>query len=428
MESPTSTNMSGLTTKEMWQVIKRYFGEGHVPGSAPIRYNMHMCEMSPARSPNDEASKRYGIEISEDAMPLYSILGDTCPPPCTCFDMAGVVEHIDAWLETAPETFEDDYAITSGKNDTSIDEAGLYIMRDTLSWWVHWGGSLSPKDYWKQIYVAFAAIPDDVQLSPRDFLDGTYRFLGHSWADCREGLLGEGLAPDEVEFVEMCLWRQMLTQYFEKVIPTLYPLLRAKTTLMTQYRVLTGNTLGCAALMLAAEGAGGVGRDVGVTDRALEAAAIAQCMSMDMAKEALGILKGEKTETVAGDRAQLKRELRWVYVRCMQYLEEGPNAHILRRFASAGLHYVPMMDRYLERVRGNVRFPITGAKARILERFINRSALAPGSEWLNADGLAMSGVRVNGTGKSNGHQAHHQVASSETNGFTRQSKVETVVG
>lgn len=426
MEFSTSSKTSGLTTKEMWQLIKRYFGDGHVPGSAPIRYNTHICEMSRAMSPSNEASSRYGVEISEDAMPLYSILGDTCPPPCTCFDMAGVVKHIDAYLETAPENLEDDFTITSGKNDSSVDEAGLYVMRDTLSWWIHWGGSLSPKDYWKQIYVAFAAIPDDVQLSPRDFLDGTYRFLGHTWAECREGLLGEGLTPDEVEFVEMCLWRQMLTQYFEKVVPTLYPLLRTKTTLMTQYRVMTANTLGCAALMLAAEGAGGVGRNVGVADRAMEAASIAQCLSMDIAKEALGILQGEKTETVAGNRIQLKRELRWVYVRCMQYLEAQPNAHILRRFASAGLHYVPMMDRYLERVRSNVRFPITGVKARILERFINRSALAPGSERLNEDGLAMS-ASATGTGRSDNHHLHHDVVSSETNNLNRQSKVETVV-
>lgn len=94
----------------------------------------------------------------------------------------------------------------------------------------------------------------------------------------------------------------------------------------------------------------------------------------------LGILQSEKTETVAGDRVQIKRELRWVYVRCMEYLQIQPNTHLLRRFASSGLHYVPMMDRYLERVRGNVRFPINGAKARILELFINRSHVREGFE------------------------------------------------
>lgn len=424
MTIKTSTAMSHMTTKEMWEATKEYFGDGHVPGSAPLRFNMHICDMQKPSSPSGSDSStesnisiRYGVEISEEAMPLYSVLGETSAPPCTCFAMADVIKHIDSFLETTlPEgILPDDYTITSGKNESTVDEAGLYIMRDTLSWWIHWGGSLRPGDYWKQIYVAFAAIPDDVQLSPADFLGGRYRFLGHTWADCRNGLLSEGLTLDEVEFVEMCLWRQMLTQYFEKVDPGLYGMLKSQTTLMTQYRVMTGNTLGCAALMLTAEGAGEI-RDA-LTNNAMEAASIAQCMSMDMAKEALGILKGEKTETVAGNRAQLKKELRWEYVRCMQYLETQPNAHILRRFSSSGLHYVPMMDRYLERVRGNVRFPIQGAMSRILEPFINRAALDPGSEDLNKEGMEASSV------KRNGH-ARCEIVSGEAQLLNKRPKVE----
>jgi len=243
-------------------------------------------------------------------------------------------------------------------------------MRDTLSWWVHWGGTIRAADYWKLIYVALAAIPDDVQIHPRDFVDGTYRFLGHTWNDCREGLLAEGVPPETVLFVEMTLLRQVVTQYLEKVDPGLRPLLVSKTYLMTQYRVQTGNTLGCAALLLASEGLGSERLD----DNALEMASIAQCLSMDMAKEAVGVLEGEKTETVVGDRVQLKRELRWVYVRCLEYLDTQPNVHLLRRYATSGLHYVPMMDRYLERVRGHVRFPIREPVARLLEPFIKREA------------------------------------------------------
>lgn len=260
----------------------------------------------------------------------------------------------------------------------------------TLGWSTAAGGLLETDIQ----YVAFAAIPDDIQIPPHAFLDGSYRYLGHSWDDCKQGLLGEGMPPEDVESVEMCLWRQVLTQYFEKVDPKVYRLLKSKTTLMTQYRVHTGNTLGCAALILAADGVSS-GR---VEDNALEAASIAQCLSMDMAKEALGILQGKKTETVAGERVQLKRELRWVYVRCMEYLETQPNAQLLRRFASAGLHYVPMMDRYLERARGNIRFPIQGAKSRILEPFINRAYVPEG---LNPDGrpfTKMDGIALNGLG------------------------------
>ncbi|PKX93961.1 uncharacterized protein P174DRAFT_370581 [Aspergillus novofumigatus IBT 16806] len=235
--------MARMTTKEMWETIKQYFGDGHVLGSAPLRYNMHICEMkrpstsANAAEPDKNGSARYGVEISEHAMPLYSVY--TCPPPCTCFDMAAVVKRIDEYLETAPDSHPDDFTITSGKNDTDAEEVNLYIMRDVLSWWVHWGGALRPGDYWKQIYVAFAAIPNDVQIPPNAFMDGSYRYLGHTWDDCRQGLLEEGMPPTEVEFVEMCLWRQMLTQYFEKVDPEVYRLLKAKITLMTQCKRAT---------------------------------------------------------------------------------------------------------------------------------------------------------------------------------------------
>ncbi|KAF2134732.1 hypothetical protein P153DRAFT_427379 [Dothidotthia symphoricarpi CBS 119687] len=352
--------------KEMWETLKQYFGDGYIPGSAPLRYNLHVCTMKQVPAKND--SIRYGVEISEEAMPLFSVLGDTCAPPCSCQDITGVIQHIDKYLENAPVRHVDDNTITSEKGDVDVDQVSLYIMRDTLSWWVHWGGSLQPTNYWKLIYVAFAAIPDDVQVHPRDFIDGTFRFLGHTWADCRDGLLAEGVPSNQVKLAEMTLWRQMVTQYLEKVDPGLRPLLVSKTSLMTQYRVMTANTLGCAALLLASEGVVSGGMD----DNALEMASTAQCLSMDMAKEAMGVLEGEKTETVAGNRKQLKRELRWVYVRCMQYLETQPHAYLLRRYASSGLHYVPMMDRYLERVRGNIRFPIREAVARLLEPFIKR--------------------------------------------------------
>lgn len=71
--------MARLTTKEMWETIKQYFGDGHVPGSAPLRYNMHVCEMkrpftvANAADTGKNGSVRYGVEISEEAMPLYSV-------------------------------------------------------------------------------------------------------------------------------------------------------------------------------------------------------------------------------------------------------------------------------------------------------------------------------------------------------------------
>lgn len=382
-----------MSIKDMWDTIKEYFGDGHVLGSAPMRYNTHICELKHSSTTTNGIcamdSPRYsGVEVSEEAMPLFSVLGDTCAPPCTCYGMTSIVQHIDKFLETTPPDHAEDYTISSGKNDIDVDQVCLYVLRDSLSWWVHWGGPLRPVDYWKHLYVAFAAIPDDIQLPPQAFLDGSFRYLGHTWADCRAGLLSEGVSLDEVEFAEMCLWRQMLTQYLEKVDPELLPLLKSKTMLMTQYRVATANTLGCGALFLASEGIPSNGLD----DNNLEIASVAQCMSLDMAKEAVGVLQGEKTETVAGDRVQLKRELRWVYVRCLEYLEAQPGAHVMRRFASAGLHYVPMMDRYLERARGNVRFPIPAATARILEPYVRRPAGA--KERLNKEALKACEVNI----------------------------------
>ncbi|GIJ86550.1 hypothetical protein Asppvi_005439 [Aspergillus pseudoviridinutans] len=291
-----------------------------------------------AAEADKNGSARYGVEISEYALPLYS--WEIYAVHLDMFRHGGCSQAHRRVPRSRAGQSPNDFTITSGKKDTDAEE----------------GGALRPGDYWKQIYVAFAAIPDDVQIPPNAFLDGSYRYLGHAWDDCRP--------PAEVEFVEMCLWRQMLTQYFEKVDPEVYRLLKAKTTLMMQYRVHTGNTLGCAALILETEGL--VSR--GVEDNALEAASIAQSLSMDMAKEARWGSCGAK------------RRRRW---REIGYSSRGSCAGFMR-FASLGLHYVPMMDRYLDRVRGNTRFPITRAKARILEPFINRAYVREG---LNPDGL-----------------------------------------
>nr|XP_036581493.1 uncharacterized protein CTRU02_08543 [Colletotrichum truncatum]KAF6789844.1 hypothetical protein CTRU02_08543 [Colletotrichum truncatum] len=352
--------------KDMWQLLKKYFGDGFVPGSAPFRYNIHLCDLKPLA--RKQKGVYYGVHIDEDAMPLFSALGDTCAPDCTCYEIQDIVRRIDGYMETATDHHPDDYEITSGKNDTDLEEMSLYVMRDTLSWWLHWSGGPLRKgeDYWKHLYIAFVTVPDDYQLPPRDVLTGKFRFLGHTWDECRAGLLSEGLRPDQVEFLEMCYWRELIVQYIEKVDPGLRPMLVSRTTLMTYFRVLTANTLGCNAILMATEGM----MEGPLEHGPLEMASIAQCLSMDMAKEALGVLQGEKTEAVVGDRVQLKRELRWVYSRCVDYVGARDDSHIFRRYATAGLHYVPMMDRYLERTRGNKRFPITEKMGRILAAYI----------------------------------------------------------
>ena len=71
--------MANMTTKKMWQTVKEYFGDGHVLGSAPLRYNLNICDMKrPSASVNGNSSLRkdntlYGVEIGEQAMPLFSV-------------------------------------------------------------------------------------------------------------------------------------------------------------------------------------------------------------------------------------------------------------------------------------------------------------------------------------------------------------------
>jgi hypothetical protein len=351
---------------QVLSTVKDYFGDGFVPGSAPFNYHVHFCHLR-QRETKDKSFTSYGVEIDEHAMPLFSVLGDTSQPPCSCHEIQAVVRHIDDWCKAAPDFHPDDYKITTGKDDNDAQQVCLYAVRDALSWWVHWAGEFRHHDYWKVLYVAFSTVTDDLQLPPTDFLDGSFRLLGHTWIECRDGLMSEGVPAETVKFAEMSIWRQVLIQYMEKVDPGLRPLLVSKTTLMTQFRNITANTFGCAALFLSSQGS----PHGGVEDDALEMATICDCLSMDMAKEALGVLEGEKTETVAGDRALRKKELRWVYSRCLEHLGEQRNGHLLRRFATSGLHFVPMMDRYLERTRGK-RFPISEDAARILSPFMNR--------------------------------------------------------
>ena len=60
----------------------------------------------------------------------------------------------------------------------------------------------------------------------------------------------------------------------------------------------------------------------------------------------------ENTEILAGNRERLKSELRWLYFRCMKLLDLQTSATLSRTFATSGLHFVRIMDRYHERLEG----------------------------------------------------------------------------
>ncbi|KAJ6490042.1 hypothetical protein C8R45DRAFT_826551 [Mycena sanguinolenta] len=323
-----------LTLKQIWETLKNYFGDGYTIHSAPFRFNVHLCETQ--RVPVENDNIFFGVNIDEDMMPLFGSLGETVKPPCTCEGMA---------------------AIFSRKDEASVEETCAYVMRDAVQWWVQWhDGSLARRDYWKHLYIGAATAFDDVLVPPEHLVDGTFRFLGHTMSDMSAGMISEGMSAENARYMEMCLWRECFAQYVEKIDPAIRELLIEKTHVMTQFHVISANVHGCAAALLAARG---VAFD-GVSDEAVEMAAYGDCLSMNLIKEALGIMKGEPTETTAGrDRDRLQAELRWMYSRTMNQLDTHELAKYLKKYASAGLHFVSLDDRYQERVEGRRRRMLT---------------------------------------------------------------------
>ncbi|KAJ5683047.1 hypothetical protein N7462_006212 [Penicillium macrosclerotiorum] len=313
----------------MWQAVKAYFGEN------PIRLTTHCCELQAPSVRNENIN--FGVEIPEDVMGLFSAIGDTVMPPCTCDSMDALCQHIDDFIRTSSDRRKEDYSLHSGKVDQTAEQVCQFAMRDSLQWWTIWHGSLE-NHQWKHLYLAFCTISDDLVIPPQDLANGSFRLLGHTLAEVLEGLRGEGIHPNDIRLLEMLIWRQYIMQYLEKIDTGLRPLILGKTTVMTQFRVMTAGVHNVAIILLAARGI----RSQGPKDAGVEMAAICDCLSMDIAKEALGVLKGEKTESVAGrNRAQLKRELRWLYVRCIEYLDLQPNAMFLRRYATGALYLCP---------------------------------------------------------------------------------------
>ncbi|KAJ7856993.1 hypothetical protein B0H13DRAFT_2357139 [Mycena leptocephala] len=300
----------GIILKEIWQTVKDYVGDGYTSHSAPFRFDVHLCETH--RVPVENDNIFLGIHIAASVW--------------------GLGRDIQAALHTA--SIDDSYKIFSRKDETSVEETRKYAMRDALQWWVTWhDGCLSRKDYWKHLYVGFGTVCDDILIPTEHLVDGIFRFLGHTLS-------------------EMCLWRQFVVQYIEKIDPKLRELLLERTHVMSQIHVVTGNTHGCAALVLAARGV--ACNDIG--DPVVEMAAYGCSVSLTLGKECLGILKGEPTETTeARDRNRLDAELRWVYARSMDQLDTHEGARYLRRYASAGFLFVALDDRCQERREGRRR-------------------------------------------------------------------------
>ncbi|KAI2675882.1 hypothetical protein CBS147355_6063 [Penicillium roqueforti] len=351
----------------IWQDAKEYFGDGHVAGTSPLAHHVHCCELKPALTQNDNIY--YGVEISEETMPLFSPFGEISAPPCSCEGMKELCKYIEGFIAVAPNTHIDDYSIRTGKDDKSVDEACQYAVRDAMQWWINWLGSLNRQHHWKQLYVAFATIPDDVVIPPQDLYNDSFRLCGNSFSDLLAGLRSENVDEDDVTFMGKCLCRQYTLQYLEHIDSGIRDQLLCKTTLMCQYRTLTANTQGVAVGILASRNS----KSSGPADQAVELASLCDAISTDIGKEILGILQGEKTETLAGEnRMQLKRELLWLYVRYLGELDKHPSAPLMRRYATSGLHFVPMMDRYRERFT-NIRVPLSAPLRARLNSYVNNA-------------------------------------------------------
>lgn len=176
----------------IWCDVKAYFGDGFLAHSSPIRFNKHCCDMQPKLAKNENVF--YGVEINEDVMPLFSALGETCVPTCSCEGIEGLRQYIEEDVKIAPSTNPGDYSLYTGKGDASFNKVCLYAMRDSIQWWSNWHGSLDGH-HWKHLYIAFSTIPDDIQIPPQHLVDGTFRFLGNSLSDILTGLHSEKVHP-----------------------------------------------------------------------------------------------------------------------------------------------------------------------------------------------------------------------------------------
>ena len=335
----------------MWQKVKEYFDDGG-RSSNPWRFRTHLCQMHSQLSQNDNINS--GLELNEEAMSIFTSLGDTSRAECHCDDLDELTKSMDDFIQSAPTSHPNDYKLYTAKDEKSVGEAISYAFRDTLQFWAIWHGSLK-SHYWKHMYIVFTSCCDDICIPPQDLYSGEFRVLGYSLDNVLDGLLDENVDPDDVQELKMLLWRESIGQYLEKIHPQIRDHLVDQTTMMTPYRVRTANGEGAALVALAAKVAGPLASYYDL----VELAGISVCLSMDIAKEGLGILRGEPTETVAGsDRELRKSEIRWLYARTMESLDKQSNAHLLHWFATSGFYLPYYMDRYRERVQ-HIRVPIT---------------------------------------------------------------------
>lgn len=120
----------------MWEEVKEYFGDGG-RSSNPWRFRKHLCKMY--RQPSQNDNIHYGLEINEEAMSIFTSLGDTSRAPCRCDGLDELTKYMDDFIQSAPASHpKKDYKLYMAKDDKSVDDAIFYTFRDTLQFWAIW--------------------------------------------------------------------------------------------------------------------------------------------------------------------------------------------------------------------------------------------------------------------------------------------------
>lgn len=294
-------------------------------------------------------------------MSLLEELRTICSNPDPYRAIEGLHRLIRDGTETTSTFHRKHYSNLAHTNHTSADEVDRYAMRDALQWWRHWHRSLKDH-YWKLLYVAFSIIPEDVTVPPRNLLSGDFRLLGHSVAEMLNGLREENVRPQIIAFMEMCLLRQYIVQYLDKQESDINSTLRLNPAFATNWGDIMANTLGATVALLTANHK----ESIGIIDTAVNMTSLMNILSMDLVSEATTI--DICTPPSRDKKQRLKNEIPGVYLKYIELLDLQPSSPLSSRSASSGLHFVPTMDAYRERVK-HIRFPMSGSLRRMVDSY-----------------------------------------------------------
>lgn len=329
----------------------------------------------PRSDPPPAAARAIRPRYNKDTARLYNVMGGQGYVPGTL-----QMHEENAWplLQAVLERADSgrghngllfcDYTDWSKKSHSTANRLVRSVYRDVLQWMGSWCGADYANSTVALHYLAFSTIADDICIPPLDMVQGRLRMYGLSVLDVVRIMESEGWDRDATHLV-LSLVRQYLVQYAEKVDPGIgihAAFGRCGSVWDSAvYRSHTANAYGAAILVGRITGSGPV------TSTWLCDAALCDAMSLDLAKSALQVYKQDDfmpTKSGAGMHKQRARALerqrqaayQSLYLDLIDDLVSSGAPDSIVNFGRAGFHYVPICDRYLERLRGR-RFPISPA-------------------------------------------------------------------